>query len=330
MRVIKIKGEEFKDVKIGSDPELRFYGIKARSVVPHEGKFGTDGPDSQIGELRPDPFYCPIDHAFEIERVLSSGFRKFPALQKTKWLAGSMPEKKSLGGHIHFDMDYKVGLELKLKALDALLAPVVLMLEDEVTARERRCSTNYGRLATNISGIDTAHRGFKTKEHYAGSAHALSHGGIEYRPLSSWLVSKQIAFGVLSLAKVIAFQTNNESLHKHLWTQLKFVKMNKAFYTNYYECNKKYFMVMIPTIFRIIRTFKLYPQYSKYINYLFHLISQQRTWDENRDLKDRWNIMPIVKTSKIDGKLILASDNSWDNILNDSIKVEKHKLYFGE
>jgi hypothetical protein len=97
-----IDGKSYEDIKVGSDPELRFEGMKARPTIAFQGKFGTDGPNSQIGELRPDPFYCPVNHVNEIERVLRDGFRRYPKIQNRKWLAGTMPENNAIGGHIHF------------------------------------------------------------------------------------------------------------------------------------------------------------------------------------------------------------------------------------
>ncbi len=330
MREIEIGGKKFEDILIGSDPEIRFEGTKARPLIPFEGKFGTDGPQSQIGELRPDPKYCPIAHVEQNEIVLRYGFRQFQKLQGVKWLAGSSQEGHPLGGHIHFGTDYRKHLELKLTALDALLAPVSLMLENPEKARERRNNSNgYGKLATHGGSINANNRGFKTKEHYAGVSHPLSHDGIEYRPLPSWLVSKQVACGLLSLAKVIAFETHNESLHKHLGPQLKFIKMDKKFYDAFTTCDKRYFAQTIPTVFRIVRSFKLFPKYEKWINYLFHLTLQGRTWDDSIDIKKRWNIMPIIKTSKAESLAHLVKiDLAWENSLSHSFVLPKAKKLF--
>lgn len=316
-----IDGVEYEDFTIGSDPELRFEGIKARTVVPHEGDFGADGPQSQIGELRSKPTFCPLNHVADLELVMRGGYKKYTKLQNRAWLAGSVQEGNPLGGHIHFGSNCDDNLELKLTALDKLLAPVVLMLENEKGARERRRNTEYGKLATHKLVLDENYRGYKTKYN---TKKPLNHGGFEYRPLSSWLVSKNMANGILSLAKVIGFQAHNKKLHRHLWVQLKFIALNSKFYDAYYDCNKKFFAPTIPTIYRVVRSFKLFPTYSKYIDYLFHVVSQGRDWDDLRDLKKRWNIIPEVKQTRFDKTMF-----SVDQILSGQQLTHgnKKKLY---
>lgn len=318
-----IDGVNYSDFKIGSDPELRFEGIKARTVVPFEGEFGADGPDSQIGELRPKPHFCPIDHSNYVEAIMKGGFKSYSRLQNRAWLAGSMQEGKALGGHIHFGSNCDEHLDLKLTALDKLLAPVVLMLENEETSKQRRNNTEYGKLASHGGVFKEANRGYKTRHN---GSKPLGHPGFEYRPLASWLVSKNVANGVLSLAKVIAFQAHNKSLHRHLWVQLKFVPFTPKFYSSYAACDKKYFAPMIPTIYRIVRSFKLYPQYARYIDYLFQLIQQGRTWEEKLDLKTRWNIIPQVKQTKKASGLIGLED-VWQQDIKVVSKIRKNKIY---
>ncbi len=293
--VVKIGGKNYEDILIGSDPEFRIKGLKARLVLPYEGEFGADGPNSEVGELRPEPTFCPINHVYKIELILRDGFRRYPSIRDLDWLGGTMPDGHPIGGHIHIGSTYKKDLELKLEAMDKLLAPIGLMLENPEEAQRRR-SGQYGRLVHHNGKFSEKDRGFKTKEHYHGSQHALSHGGYEYRPLSSWLVSKQVASGLLCLAKVIAFQTHNKDLSKHLGTQLKFIQLNKEYSDAFVTCDKKYFLPMIPTIYRIVSTFALFEKYEKYINYIFSLIYQNRTWNEKIDMKKRWNV--VAKISK--------------------------------
>ncbi len=321
-KIKTIDGVNYEDFLIGSDPELRFEGLKARTVVPYETPFGCDGPDSQIGELRPKPQFCPIGHSNEVEFLLKGGYKSYAKLQNRAWLAGSMPDGKPTGGHIHFGSNCDEHLDLKLTALDKLLAPVVLMLEDEESSRQRRGS-EYGKLASHNGKFSEDYRGYKTKRN---GHKPLTHGGFEYRPLPSWLVSKNIANGILALGKVITFQAHNKSLHRHLWVQLKFVQFNQKFYSAYYACDKKHFTTMVPTIYRIIRSFKLYPQYAKYIDYLFQLIQQGRTWEEKLDLKSRWNIIPQIKQTKKTSDLVTLSD-IWDKDIKIRTLVTKKKIY---
>lgn len=312
-----IGGKSYEDIEIGADPELRFENLKARPYVSYEGKFGTDGPNSQVGELRPTQFYDPVNLTKEIEAVMRDGYRKYPILQKRRWLAGSYPDSQPIGGHIHFGSNGKIDLEKKLKALDMYLAPVVMMLEDKEAAQHRRQGTEYGKLALHNGKVDPKNRGFKTKDLYSSNSHPLSHDGFEYRPLPSWLVSKQITLGVLSLAKVIGFQAHNKSLHKYLDKQMQFIPFDKKFSEAFTNCDKRYFAAIIPTIFRTIASFKLYPEYKKYINYLFSLIYQNRTWEENSDIKDRWQIVPTInQTKKVNGPRLLKFSEAWEVALS--------------
>ncbi len=329
-KIIKIDGKSYEDIKIGSDPELKFEGINARPLIDYRGKFGTDGPNAKIGELRPDPYFCPINHVAEIERVLRNGYKRYPKIQNKSWLAGTIQEGSALGGHIHFGSTYKKDLEIKLEALDTLLAPIGLLLEVPDAARTRR-SGEYGRLAKHDGTFNDRNRGFKTEMTREVGSHPLSHPGYEYRPLASWLVSRPIASGILSLAKVIAFQAHNKSLHNHLWTQLKFIPLDKKFSSAYINCDRKFFLPHVVTIHRIISSFKLYPKYEKYINYLFHIISQNKTWEDNLDLKKRWNIIPNIESSSKDKPSKLKLQDVWQNALdNDFFLVTNRAIFLEE
>ena len=314
-----INGVEYEDFMIGADPELRFKGMKARPHIPFEGKFGTDGPHSQVGELRPDPKMCPINLVYEIQNVMKKGYKDHKVIQDRDWLAGSLPDNQPLGGHIHVGVDARVNLERMLESLDKCLAPVSLMLEDEVSAASRRLNTSYGKLAKHNGKFNAGNRGHKTKtDYYAGEyAHPLNHDGFEYRPLSSWLTSRSVAAGTLSLAKVIAFEAHNKKLHRNLDKQLKFINIDRGFSSAYLTCDKRYFASVIPSIHRMVTTMKLFPFYEKYINYLFSMISQGKTWEEGIDIKKRWDIIPVKKNEKPVDIEKVTFNVAWDNALGN-------------
>lgn len=285
MREIVIDGKSYTDFKVGADPEMRIRGMNARPYLPEHGAFGTDGPNSKIAELRPSPHYDPINLVFEVQSILRDGYRRFPRIQKIEWLGGTYQEGCPIGGHIHFESPYRKDLELKLDALDRLLAPVVLMLEETQEAIARRGGSQYGKLAlTHTLRADESRRGFHIQESY---------GGFEYRPLGSWLVSRQIAAGILSLGKVIVFEASNDSLKDRVARTIKYIERTSSgkFDNAYMNCEKLYFAKEIPTIHRIVSNYKLFPKYEKYINVLFHLIEMGRTWDSGIDIKRRWNIV---------------------------------------
>jgi hypothetical protein len=302
VKEILIGGKPYKDFTIGCDPELRIKGFKPTDnhYMQKEGEFGTDGPNSHICELRPSPKFCPITLTAEIENVMRRRYNTFSKIQDKDWLAGTSPEGHPTGGHIHFNSSYKDShFELKIEALDKLLAPVVLMLENEAQAKQRRQNTEYGKLA--FKGRD--HRGWKPEEGY---------GGFEYRTLPSWLISKNCTSSILALSKTIMFEAHNKSLIRHLFWQLKFANLDSKFESAYNGCNKEFFKPMIPQIFRIVRTFKLYPKYDKWINSLIHRAMLGEQWDENSDLKKRWNMLPKVISTSSEKKILISFDELWN------------------
>jgi hypothetical protein len=271
--------------------------------------------------MRPKALLDPIAHVSVIENILKGGYKKFQKLQNRPWLAGSMQEGHSLGGHIHFGSTCDEYLDLKLTALDKLLAPVVMMLENEESAKQRR-GTEYGKLASHGGSFKETNRGYKTRHNQSKPLH---HGGFEYRPLPSWLVSKSVANSIMALAKVICFQAHNKKLHRHLWVQLKFVPFSTKFYNSFMGCDKKFFAPMIPTIYRIVRSFKLFPQYSQYIDHAFQLIKQGRNWEEKLDLKKRWNIIPSIRQTQKSGSLYTLND-AWDLNVNLKLKPKSKRI----
>lgn len=285
---ILIGKKKFLDFEIGSDPEFRIKGMRASQYVPNLGKFGTDGPNSQVAELRPDPCFCPLNHALKVQEAFRQGWQKYAPIRTADWLAGSYPEGKPLGGHIHFNSSYKENMDIKLDTLDKFLAPVILMLEDTGDAQKRR-GTEYGQLGTE-------NRGFSQQPY----------GGFEYRSPASWLVSKMITSGTLCLAKALMFEVHNKTLMEKFTKLLKFIKKDEKFKSAYRTCDKRFFAPVIPTIYRVVRNLryiKYHKEYMPYINHLFQLISQGRTWNDKMDLKKRWNIIPNVRqTEKIGSK----------------------------
>lgn len=284
-RDIWINGIKYSDFTMGADPELRFKGVTASSLaIPATGKFGLDGC-ADIAELRPTPQYDPINLTHVMGETMLGGWHLYPKTREYQWLAGSLQDDKPLGGHIHFGSDCTEGMDLKADSLNKLLAPVVLMLENTEAAKSRR--RNYGSLSKSNRCYD------KHPEY----------GGFEYRVLPSWLVSRNFCAGVLSLAKVIMFEAHNKGLRPSLVKRLNFITNNAEFETNFHNCNKIFFIQKIPTIYRIIKKLTLFPKYENHINYLFNYVFQGRTWEDNLDIKERWNIVPkkikVIEKPKI-------------------------------
>jgi hypothetical protein len=131
-------------------------------------------------------------------------------------LAGSRHFRQPLGGHIHFSGNPVRQPEKIVKCLDVHLAIPLLMLENKISARERRQNHDYGHL-----GQYRAQREL--------------HGGFEYRTPSSWLVSMNVAKMTLEIAQLIAYD------YRHLLNSLGNAFVNPQddiIRRNYGRCEK--------------------------------------------------------------------------------------------
>ncbi len=294
-RPIKINGIWLEDHTMGADPEFRFKGKNASELgLKFEDKFGLDGASS-IAELRPRPQFNPLNLTEVIRETMIGGYHRFEKIRNLDWLGGSYQEGHAVGGHIHFGSNPNEEIGLKIQALNKCLAPTVLMLENTEAAKQRRRSS-YG-------SIKNGNRCFDIHEEY---------NGFEYRPLPSWLVSRNFTAGVLCLAKAIMFDAHNKSLRDGLAKRLKFINLDAEFENNFQDCNKIFFINKIPTIYRIVSKLTLFPVYEGYINYLFNYIHQGRTWEDDKDIKSRWGIQPLKKmVEKVKKMGKLTFDKIW-------------------
>jgi hypothetical protein len=181
---------DYPNLMLGADPEfilMRADGrvVPASKFMDREGKVGCDAVVLSghrvilpLAELRPDPSPTPAGLVRNLRRVMLGVCEKVPD-EELAWLAGGMPVNGlALGGHIHFS-----GVPLTaqfLRALDNYLALPLMLAEGEESRRRR---PRYGRL---------------------GDCRRKRHGGFEYRSLPSWLVTPELAAGVLALARVVA------------------------------------------------------------------------------------------------------------------------------
>jgi hypothetical protein len=178
-----------------------------------------------------------------------------------EWLAGGMPVKGlPLGGHIHFS-----GVALNshlLRSLDNYLALPLVLLEGETT-RHRR--PRYG---------------------FLGDFRLQPHGGFEYRTLPSWLISPQIAAGVLSLAAVIA--NHYHSLRRR---PLQHVDIQHA----YYQGDKRMILPYVHLLWQDIEQTSTFKRYHKELTYLRHKMLTMEEWAEHRDFRSSWEISPFTQ-----------------------------------
>ena len=189
-----------KSVTYGCDPEFVF-GRGGRLVPADEvllcsnrirSALGTDGA-ARIGEVRPGFSNNIIDLVAKTEAVMREGLIKFNVKDQNieVMLAGHYKFGNSIGGHIH--INYK-GLCTNdhyrssglAKYLDFFMEDC---LEDLVAPKDernsRRNSGNYGHKFS----------------HYSDALRTQNENQIEYRAPGSWLVSPNMMYCYLFVAK---------------------------------------------------------------------------------------------------------------------------------
>lgn len=272
-----------KDVTIGADPECLLKDkdtgqlVFASDFFKKEGMYGLDNRSIESGkkyypllEIRPEYSTNPIDVVNSIEANLDD-VCECVHYKNIGLYAGSMPIYNYwLGGHIHFGIRPNSKL---LRALDNYLALPIMMIENSYSARKRK--SKYGRL---------------------GNFRLKNHGGFEYCTLSSWLVSREICKGICCLAKVIVQE---------------YLNLNENFLCSYsdirsfYLVNKFYFKDKIKDIIKNITDTKTYIEYKIYIDALFEEILLCKTWDEDNDIRENWNIKCSEEVYKISSRCFI-------------------------
>lgn len=255
---------------MGADPEFIIKNsagiIYSDSYdLGHGNEFGEDGSGIPF-ELRPKPAYTPEGLVKNIKEAMQEGSLK--QISTAKWQAGSFYRNTSedipIGGHIHFGTKGIISPAKLIKFLDIYLGIPVSRITNEDGKRNRR-ESGYGEYGD----------------------YRVQKWGVEYRTLSSWLISPQIAKAVLSLAKVAAYEC---------------IKCNRREYLKLIK-NRSLFIDSegfgIHTIIRLIRKFKLYKKYKKDIEVIFSMIKKKKTWNTKTNIRTSWGI----KFKKINKKL---------------------------
>jgi hypothetical protein len=174
-------------ITLGSDPEFSIANSEGECVPADRllsggnAALGVDGR-SDTGELRPNPGDVH-QHLMNIRKLVGEFAERFPT---HIMLAGSRHFRQPLGGHIHFSGNPVRNPEKLVRALDVHLGLPLLMLENKISARERRQNHDYGHLGQWREQSEL-------------------HGGFEYRTPSSWLVSMNVAKMTLEVAMLIAY-----------------------------------------------------------------------------------------------------------------------------
>ncbi len=185
------------NITVGADPEFGLIderGILNRGnhVVPHDGRFGSDGPSV---EVRPPP---DRDHLVVVKRIEEILKNPPAAADKFKWQGGATYQDSNrvywFGGHIHLgrpvqiQQDIAYGVYEKIATvLDSLLAlPMCRFDTPDPHRRRNGCKHHYGKAGDIRADYPEQDR-------------------FEYRVLSGlWLVHPTLAKVAIGAAKCIA------------------------------------------------------------------------------------------------------------------------------
>lgn len=302
---------DIKDITIGADPECLLKDkntgelVYASDFFKKEGNVGLDNRSIESGrkyypllEVRPNYSTNPIDVVNSIEENLNDAC-KYVHYENIGLYAGSMPVYNYwVGGHIHFGILPNSKL---IRALDNYLALPIMMIENPYSSRKRK--VRYGSLSN-----------FRLKKH----------GGFEYCTLSSWLVSRKICEGICCLAKVIAQEYLN--LDKNFLCSYSDIRA-------FYLVNKFYFKDKITEITEIIKGTKTYVEYREYIDVLFEEILSCKVWDEDKDIRENWNIKCSNEVYEITSRCFIPREKrrELDVNLGDLITIivgkKKYKVH---
>ncbi len=282
----KKKMKEKIELTIGCDPE---YGIikGGRLITPSDiisnsvNEFGIDG-SGRVAELRPPHSTTPHGLTMNIAKVLIEGVSRHSAILDYKMKAGGTAVDEPIGGHIHFghpQLKKPEKARIVGQALDKTLAVLVLMVEDQEEALNRRIGSSYGNIGNG---------------NYRDQP-----WGMEYRVLPSWLTSPEECEAVLSLSYIIASEHEDEDLMDEACSLPAYD--SQAFK----ECDKVALMYWIPDIIGFIKKLPKYEEYREKMLPLFKLIKNQKVWSCEKNMLDTWNLQHAYKELQKKEKMLV-------------------------
>lgn len=265
-------------VTLGTDVEVMLRNAQGKMVLAsnyfsRKGRVGCDdrsvnydGKRLPLMELRPAPDISPGGLVTNLRTAMREASDRINR-PLVEWRAGSMPFRPyCTGGHIHFSgIPFSSRL---VKALDNYLGLPLMAVEDRRLASLRR--PKYG---------------------YLGDIRHKDYGGFEYRTPASFVCHREVSIAAFHLAHFLALNYRDLPIPE-LYSQTTQI----AFYDGQLG-------LLRPLILRNIETVRhhsAYSQYREYVEPLFAMVEQGRTWDENRDVRVEWDI-PVRRLRRKQG-----------------------------
>jgi len=184
----------YTEFLIGADPELMITKdgkhVRARNVFYPQDDFGCDGCDD-VAEIRPGKAKSPLELTTRIHALLVLGHK---IDNKMCFHAGSHVNGYPIGGHIHFATPAN---ETILNNLQILYEEFEKIVFCPAGLKERQ-KTGYGNPKT-----------IRRNDY-----------GFEYRTPASWLLSPEITFVAICLAKIAVWNRRINITNKYLQSKL--------------------------------------------------------------------------------------------------------------
>lgn len=275
--------KEFK-ITLGADPEFAFLDEEARLVVypkavrtvrNYSGPeyIGVDGA-GRVAELRPDPSESSTKVVSNLKTLLQKGLEVRPYLTELFWKAGGYAVTEPLGGHIHIGHSDDIRGTVKYrsycgklgKILSSTVGIISLFLENQKEAIFRRNSSGYGRFYGEDSVRDQP-------------------WGMEWRSLSSWLTSPEVAQGMLSGTKLIALACQPDS--KELEAGLKLKAPGEDLVSS---CNSADLIPYLKNALEFLTSLPKWGECKHKIVPLLRLIKEGKDWGSEVNMIEAWNL----------------------------------------
>lgn len=232
--------------------------ISAERLLPRQGRAGADAIYYRdrvvypVAELRPEPAEDARRLFEQLIQVMQLAEVRMPRTDFV-WLSGGMPKQGyPLGGHLHFS-----GIELDIELLrvldNYLLLPLALSESDQ--SRQRR--SRYGN------------PGDVRKKSY----------GFEYRSLPSWILSPDLAKGVLALTELIAKHYLDFNMRPMLREPVA-----RAFASG----NKTLLRKIVNRLWEDISQVDGYPKLKADLEPFMKQLLNQEEWEDGRDIRTGW------------------------------------------